>query len=112
MSTPARPGVLVEASQQVLIDVLPPILVLHLKRFQYDTDVKGVVKINKQITYGPELEISSGKCHPPGNPPYTADPSQLGLSEIVAPARRSAHPTKYKLFSGAYSIFLHSSQAN
>ena len=57
----ARPGVTVEAQQQVLIESLPPILVLHIKRFCYDTSVNGVVKVGKQVKFGPELEIGSGE---------------------------------------------------
>ena len=49
-----------EASQQVLIEVLPPVLVLHLKRFLYDVDADSIVKISKQIQFGPELEIPLG----------------------------------------------------
>ena len=51
------PGVSVDAHQQVLIESLPPILVLHLKRFLYDTQVGDVVKIGKPISFTPELEI-------------------------------------------------------
>ncbi|KAJ8468621.1 hypothetical protein ONZ45_g17184 [Pleurotus djamor] len=54
-----RPGVTVDASQLVLIESLPPVLVLHMKRFCYDTDVKGVVKVGKHIAFGPELEVKS-----------------------------------------------------
>ena len=54
-------GAIVDASQQVLIDSLPPVLVLHLKRFLYDTSVHGVKKINKHIEYGPQLDIPSGE---------------------------------------------------
>ena len=45
----------------MLIEALPPILVLHIKRFHYDTTVGGVVKIAKHVRYSPELEIPSGK---------------------------------------------------
>ena len=55
-----RPGTTIEASQQVLIEALPPILVLHLKRFLYDTGVGGVVKVGRQIRFGPELEVGHG----------------------------------------------------
>ncbi|EPQ57809.1 cysteine proteinase [Gloeophyllum trabeum ATCC 11539] len=81
MTAPNRPGVTIEASQQVLIDSLPPILVLHLKRFLYDTSVGGVVKIGKQITFGPEVEIGP---------------------ELMAPARKMATPARYKLFGVLY----------
>ena len=60
ISQPTRPGVVVDASQQALIELLPPVLVLHLKRFHYDTNVGDVVKIGKQVSYGPELDISPG----------------------------------------------------
>lgn len=68
-----------DASQQVLIETLPPILVLHMKRFLYDTKVNGVVKIGKQVSFGPELEIQP---------------------DIIAPARKTSQSTKYKLFGG------------
>ena len=55
-------GAVVDASQQFLIESLPPILVLHLKRFYYDTKVFNVVKLRKQIDFGPELVIPSGQC--------------------------------------------------
>jgi hypothetical protein len=61
MTHPARPGIVVDASQQILIEALPPILVLHVKRFCYDKEVGGVVKVGKQIAFGPELDIGSGK---------------------------------------------------
>ena len=53
-----RPGVIIEGQQQSLIEVLPPILVLQLKRFGYDT--MGVAKVGKQVRFGPELEIGHG----------------------------------------------------
>jgi hypothetical protein len=49
-----------EASQQVLIEALPPILVLHLKRFLYDTAARGVVKVGKPVQFGPDLDIPLG----------------------------------------------------
>jgi hypothetical protein len=49
-----------EASQQVLIETVPPVLVLHLKRFLYDVAEAGMVKINKPVRFAPELEIPVG----------------------------------------------------
>jgi ubiquitin carboxyl-terminal hydrolase 10 len=49
-----------EASQQVLIEALPPVLVLHLKRFLYDVAEDGIVKISKPVKFAPELQIPSG----------------------------------------------------
>ncbi|KZT09678.1 cysteine proteinase [Laetiporus sulphureus 93-53] len=81
ISQSTRPGVVVEATQQALVEALPPVLVLHLKRFLYDTNVGDVVKIGKQISYGPELEISP---------------------DLLTPAKRTPHPAKYQLFGVLY----------
>lgn len=70
----------VEANQQVLVDALPPVLVLHMKRFCYDKDVGGVVKVSKQVSFGPELEIPM---------------------EIMAPSVRKSQ-VRYKLFGAIY----------
>jgi ubiquitin carboxyl-terminal hydrolase 10 len=68
----------VDASQQVLIEALPPILVLHLKRFLYDTSVQGVEKVGKQVRFAEELEVGG---------------------DVMVPIARKT-PTKYKLFGG------------
>ena len=49
-----------EASRQTLIEVLPPVLVIHLKRFLYDPAVSGMVKIGKPIQFTPELQVPFG----------------------------------------------------
>jgi ubiquitin carboxyl-terminal hydrolase 10 len=49
------------ASQQVLVNALPPVLVLHLNRVQYDAAAGGITKIGKSIQFGPELKIPLGK---------------------------------------------------
>ena len=46
-----------EARKQVLIESLPPVLILHLKRFQFDAEGNGTVKIWKKVGYPLELEI-------------------------------------------------------
>ena len=61
ITTPTRPGVVIEAQRQELIEALPPVLILHLKRFLYDTSVGDVVKIGKHVTFGPDLEIGPGR---------------------------------------------------
>jgi ubiquitin carboxyl-terminal hydrolase 10 len=80
ITSPTRPGQVIDATQTVLIEALPPILVLHLKRFLYDTNVKDVVKIGKKITFERELEIGP---------------------DIMA-SRGVGRPAKYKLFGGEF----------
>lgn len=82
ISQPTRPGVVVEATQQALIESLPTVLVLHLKRFLYDTNVGDVVKIGKQIAFGPDLDISP---------------------DLISPTSSlRKHPVKYQLFGVLY----------
>lgn len=81
MSLPTRPGVVVEASQQVLIEALPPILILHIKRFHFDTEFGGVMKVGKQVRFGPELEIGP---------------------ELMSPTVRKAQSVRYRLFGAVY----------
>ena len=45
----------------MLVEVLPPVLVLHLKRFLYDAATDGIVKVGKFIQFAPELDIPIGK---------------------------------------------------
>jgi ubiquitin carboxyl-terminal hydrolase 10 len=45
------------AKKQVFIHDLPPVLILHLKRFQYDNNLTGTQKIWKKVGYPLELEI-------------------------------------------------------
>lgn len=71
---------LVDATKQVFIETLPPILVLHLKRFYYD-DVGGVQKSSKVLGYGSNLEISES---------------------VISPARRGEAQRRYKLFGVVY----------
>ena len=52
--SPRGPGV--HATKQVFIETLPPVLILHLKRFQYD-NAGGTQKIWKRVGYPLELEI-------------------------------------------------------
>ncbi|PYH89754.1 ubiquitin-specific protease [Aspergillus ellipticus CBS 707.79] len=47
----------VTATKQIFIENLPPVLILHLKRFQYDSVTRGTQKIWKKIGYPLDLEI-------------------------------------------------------
>ncbi|KAH7889138.1 hypothetical protein F5I97DRAFT_1841914 [Phlebopus sp. FC_14] len=75
-----RPGATLDATQLVQIDALPPILILHLKRFLYDANAGGVAKVGKQVSFTPELEIGS---------------------DVMAPGKKM-HSTRYKLFGVVY----------
>ncbi|OJT06111.1 hypothetical protein TRAPUB_3046 [Trametes pubescens] len=81
ISIPTRPGAILDATQQVLIEALPPVLILHMKRFLYDTNVRDVVKLGKQVSFSPELEISP---------------------DLIAPPKRTPQPVKYQLFGVLY----------
>lgn len=53
-NSPRGPGT--TATKQVFIETLPPVLILHLKRFQYD-NAGGTQKIWKKVGYPLQLEI-------------------------------------------------------
>jgi hypothetical protein len=52
-----------EASHQPHIEVLPSVLVLHLKRFVYDAATDDIVKVRKPIQFAPELEFPLGMIY-------------------------------------------------
>ncbi|KAJ2963600.1 hypothetical protein NQZ79_g1386 [Umbelopsis isabellina] len=73
-------GLTVDATKQVFLETLPPVLVLHVKRFVYD-NIGGVQKLQKPIRYEAELTIKP---------------------EWIAAAKRPTEPLKYKLFGVVY----------
>ncbi|GAA5823149.1 hypothetical protein JCM10212_001942 [Sporobolomyces blumeae] len=52
-----------DATKQVTLDELPPVLILHLKRFLYD-EVGGVQKSTKRVGYGTQLRIEEKVVSP------------------------------------------------
>jgi ubiquitin C-terminal hydrolase len=75
-----RPGVRVDAMKQLALEALPPVLILHLKRFSYDAEAGGTIKNHKVVGFGTELEIAP---------------------QWVSPAGRRHLPIKYSLSAGA-----------
>ncbi|KAE9402409.1 cysteine proteinase [Gymnopus androsaceus JB14] len=83
-----------EGSQQVLIEALPPVLVLHMKRFEYDAKVGGVVKVGKLVTFGPELVVGADVLTAKAR-------SKLGMGAGVG-VGAGAKGVRYKLFGAIY----------
>lgn len=75
------------ATKTLLIDSLPNVLILHLKRFQFDAKTDGTVKIWKQIGYPLDLEI----------PLETL--SRQTRNQITA---EGSGPPKYRLIAAVY----------
>ena len=71
----------VDATKQVYLETLPPVLILHLKRFVYDPQEQNVVKRSKPVAYSTELTIPA---------------------EIISPAKRTPQGIKYRLFGVVY----------
>ncbi|KAI1430962.1 cysteine proteinase [Xylaria sp. CBS 124048] len=75
-----------KTTKQILIESLPPVLILHLKRFQFDSKVNGTIKIRKKIDYPLEFELPD---------------------EVFSPQKRMAFQSekvspKYKLIAAIY----------
>ncbi|CAO3624853.1 unnamed protein product [Cunninghamella echinulata] len=49
-------GERVDATKQIYLENLPPVLILHVKRFVFD-NVGGVQKLRKQVTYSSKMTI-------------------------------------------------------
>ena len=58
--SPSGPSKATTEQVTALIEALPPVLVLHLKRFVFDAGIGGVVKVGKTIQFTLELEIPLG----------------------------------------------------
>ncbi|KAK1330393.1 LOW QUALITY PROTEIN: hypothetical protein QTO34_010582, partial [Cnephaeus nilssonii] len=72
----------VEISRRVTLEKLPPVLVLHLKRFVYEK-TGGCQKLIKNIEYPVDLEISKVVYHHGSSATgghYTTDVFQIGLN--------------------------------
>jgi len=75
----------VDASRSVALEELPPILVLHLKRFVYDESSGGCQKLLKAVDFPVDLEIR-----------------REILSTTAARAYKGLKERQYKLFAAVY----------
>lgn len=66
----------IEISRRVTLEELPPVLVLHLKRFVFEK-TGGCQKLTKNIDYPIDLEISKGKPAP--HDPTRPDPTRSAV---------------------------------
>jgi ubiquitin carboxyl-terminal hydrolase 10 len=87
------------------IEVLPPVLVLHLKQFLYDAAVDDIVKISKPVQFVPELEFPLGVifffvsiCWPR----LRTCRGTVGTEIMAAIVGKSAEPVHYKLCGVLY----------
>ncbi|OAV92452.1 hypothetical protein PTTG_06409 [Puccinia triticina 1-1 BBBD Race 1] len=89
----SKNGQRVSATKQVYIESFPPVLVLHLKRFNYNNKDGTVHKSNKQIRFGTELKI----------PQLVMPPAQRGSQNS-----QDGH-VNFKLFAVVYHHGPHAS---
>ncbi|KAJ3415974.1 hypothetical protein HDV05_003571 [Chytridiales sp. JEL 0842] len=74
-------GVKVDATKQNFLDHIPPVLILHLKRFVYNS-IGGIQKVRKHVSYSVVQKIKP---------------------EYISPASRSQHQhLEYRLFAVVY----------
>ena len=78
----------------MLIQDLPPVLVLHFKRFVYDEAAGGMVKIDKHIRFTPDLEIPLGNIFSFLSSEVLTFPGP----DIMVPAK----PSRYTLYGVLY----------
>ena len=92
------------AYQQVLIEALPPVLVLHLNRVQYNAAAGGMTKIAKTIQLAPELEIPLGTIFSSlsWQPSLRILRDLVILDIMVSTAQRPSGPPHYKLYGVLY----------
>jgi len=100
----------VDATRSLSLEELPPILILHLKRFVYDGSTGGVQKVLKKVTFDIDLEIPksvlSTECR--SRSPNSKQ-RQYKLFSVVYHNGREATKGHYvtDIYQSGYSTWLH-----
>jgi len=98
-----------DATKQFTLDELPPVLILHLKRFLYDEHV-GSQKCTKKIGYGTHLRIDErimGPAHTRRNNLATGAGAGGGGNN-----GKGKEVARYELFGGESYLFSNSRITN
>jgi len=84
-----------EASKSLSLEDLPPILVLHLKRFVYDGTTGGCQKVMKAVEFSVDLEIPRDILSVGSKSKYTTKQRQYKLFGVVYHNGREATKGHY-----------------
>ena len=91
----SRTNMAVEASRNLSLEELPPILILHLKRFVYSGSSGGCQKVMKHVEFSVDLEISREIMSAVNKSKYTAKQRQYKLFAVVNHTGREATKGHY-----------------
>merc|ERR1719402_537442 len=99
----------VEASRSVSLEELPPILILHLKRFVYDSATGGVQKVMKNVEFSVDLEIDKTILSSSTRTKSTLKQRQYKLFAVVYHNGREATKGHYvaDVYHTGYATWLH-----
>ncbi|KAJ3179155.1 hypothetical protein HDU87_003113 [Geranomyces variabilis] len=106
--TPSRTNRTGTATKQLSIEKLPPVIVLHVKRFRYD-QARGAQKLMKYVRYGAELKIAPEILAPSTRPtnPTNTNPTSASATTPPSPSTPTTHSSnirqpEYRLFAVVY----------
>jgi len=91
----SKTGQEVEASKSLSLEDLPPILILHLKRFVYDGTTGGCQKVMKAVEFSVDLEIPRDILSVGSKSKYTTKQRQYKLFGVVYHNGREATKGHY-----------------
>jgi len=99
----------VEASRSLSLEELPPILVLHMKRFVYDGSTGGVQKVMKPVDFSVHLEVPKSILSNEARPKLSQKQRQYKLFAVVYHNGREATKGHYvtDVYHTGYSTWLH-----